>query len=136
MESIGYLAWHLAWKSMSSRGGYLAWPCKQVLEIGYLELYSRTLRLSEFKSPLRKEPLVCRFHPLLKSILNRALKCVPPPLATGFRILPGWKNTLPSLATRLAKAGEKCREGWREGNLCVSDSHRLPLQYYTCNSMS
>jgi hypothetical protein len=83
-------------------------------------------------SIFRRETFVCRYHPSLRVIMNRAIKAVPPPKELGIILMPAWRNFLPSLKSKLDKRFV-CREGRREGALCVShNTLSMPLQYYTC----
>ena len=79
----------------------------------------------------RNEPIVCRYHPALRRILNRTIAQVPPPNELGINLRPAWKNSLPSMASNVIRAGH-CREGRREGFLCVSETRfpQKPLHTY------
>ena len=83
------------------------------------------------QAPFR-EPLVCRYHPLLRTILNRTIKCVPPPAELGLRLMPAWRNYLPSMSSKVVGTGVS-REGRREGTLCVFENtfHIEPLLNHT-----
>ena len=71
--------------------------------------------------PCMREAVVCRFHPTLRICLNRAIQAVPPPAGLNMRLLPAWKNALPSIGSLASKSVSICRVGRREGSLCVSN---------------
>ena len=52
-------------------------------------------------SSLPAAPLVLRYHPAFKSAFYKALKAAPPPGEIGYRIVPCWKNALPSLGRHI-----------------------------------
>ena len=69
-------------------------------------------------------PLVLRYHPLFAKAVSAALAQVPVPREACARVVPSWKNSLPSLQQMLQKHNKKsCRDkGNREGVCFLSSS--------------
>jgi len=73
-------------------------------------------------SSLPAAPLVLRYHPAFKSAFYKALKAAPPPGEIGYRIVPCWKNALPSLGghiNRLLSKSCNHRVDERVGFCCL-----------------
>lgn len=77
----------------------------------------------------RLMPIVLRYHPTFACAFQRALRIAPPPPDLELRIVPAFKNALPSLAGIVEKHNSKLCKGifekW-EGSLCVSPSSVCP----------
>ena len=64
---------------------------------------------------LRKIPFVCRYHAIFPKALNRALKQAPLPPYCSSRIMPAWRNALPTPLTMVARAnGNTCAKMYQQ----------------------
>ena len=77
---------------------------------------------------LARFPFVMRYHPCFKLAYYEALKRVPPPPDLNLVLMPGWRNSLPSLTGIIQSAALnslKRETGSREG-VCFLFSFRFP----------
>jgi hypothetical protein len=89
----------------------------------------------------RKIAFVTRYHPMFRKLFHRALLATPPPRELQVAIFPAWKNALTSLSAVVCQSNANtckifCREGRREGSLCVSNLSTGPLHNFSLRSLS
>ena len=72
---------------------------------------------------LHRIPFVCRYHPLFPKALNRALTQAPLPPFCQSRIMPAWKNSLPTPLTFVARANRRtCTNMFKQLHLAPKGS--------------
>ena len=95
-------------------------------------LYSPSRNLAR-DSPVQPQPdraaIVMRYHPAFSSALRTALRTVPIPQELHYKLLPSWRNGLPSVNGLLSKHNDTLGRGiFRGGGVFVSTSESLNKQ--------